>query len=209
MTMRGGMAAALLLLASWSMAAPPAPTALPPGAMYRYTDDQGRRVISPRPSPDAARYGYEIVSRQGVVLRTVPPAPTAAELAEREAEAEAAEARLEQTRRDAELRRLYALPDDAERARDRQITALQLSIDYARNTINQTRGRLDQETARAAQMERRGQAVPDATTKVIDRYSRQIGELERDIEQHEADIEKVRREYQPIIERLQVLVETP
>ena len=181
------------------------PEGLPPGAVYRYTNVQGNMVLTSVLTPEGVQVGYEIVDSQGRVIRTVPPAPSADELEEIREARERARSEAQQALRDAELKRMYAAPEDAERARDRQISALQLNIDYARGNLAQTRTRLDQEISSAARIERSGRRVPENTALVIDRYTRQISELETDIAHYEQEIIKVRESFEPIIERLRVI----
>ena len=160
----------------------------------------------PEALPEEGLYaGYDIVDSQGRVIRSVAPAPTPEQ--QKALRAERAQARdvERQGQRDRELLRMYAAPDDAERARDRQIAALQLNIDYARGNISQTRNRLEQEISNAARIERSGREVPENTSVVIGRYTRQIEDLEAEIVQYEADIEQVRKNFEPIIERLQII----
>lgn len=179
----------------------PEPEALPPGAVYRYTNTEGSVVMSHTLPEEGIFAGYEIIDGQGRVIQRVDAAPPAKQELLRERREQAREAEL-QVRRDREMLRMYAVPDDAERARDRQLAALQLNIDYARGNISQLRSRLDAEISNAARVERSGREVPEATTVVIERYGRQISDLEQEIRQHEADMVQVRENFAPIIERL-------
>ncbi len=190
----------------WCAPAPSTgPDGLPPGAVYRYINAQGNMVMTSVLTPEGVQVGYEVVDSQGRVIKTVPPAPSADELAEIREAREQARREQQQAQRDAELMRMYAAPEDAERARDRQISALRLNIDYAKGNITQTRTRLDQEISNAARIERSGRQVPENTALVIDRYTRQISELETDIAHYEQEIIKVRESFEPIIERLRVI----
>ena len=179
---------------------------LPPGGVYRYVNPQGNTVLTHMLPDEGVRAGYEIIDSQGRVLHREPPALTGEEAQAQRAAREQALREAEQARRDAELLRMYAAPEDAERARDRQISALQLNIDYARGNISQTRARLEQEISNAARIERSGRPVPENTNLVIERYTRQISDLEQDIAQYERDIEQVHISFEAIIERLRVIV---
>ena len=181
------------------------PEGLPPGAVYRYINAQGNTMLTSVLTPEGVQSGYEVVDSQGRVIRIEPPAPSAEELEEIRAARERARHDAQQAQRDAELMRMYAAPEDAERARDRQISALRLNINYARSNIAQTRTRLEQEISNAARIERSGRQVPENTGLVIDRYTRQISELETDIAHYEQEIIKVREAFEPIIERLRVI----
>ena len=139
--------------------------------------------------------GYEIIDNRGRVLRVVEPA-----MPEEERRKMQEEMRIRQ--QDNQLKRLYPTPEDAERARDRQIASLRLGIDYARGNISQLDGKLAAEVAKAAESERAGQPVSEAVQANIELYTRQIREQEEKIADIERDIGVVTEEFAPIIRRL-------
>ena len=146
--------------------------------------------------PEQAIYtGYEIIDNRGRVLRVVEPA-----MPEEERRKMQEEMRLRQ--QDNQLKRLYPTPEDAERARDRQIASLRLGIDYARGIISQLDSKLAAEVASAADAERAGKPVPEAVQANIELYTRQIREQEDKIVDIEKDIGVVSEEFAPIIRRL-------
>lgn len=49
--------------------------------MYRYTDENGQIVISSTIPQEATKRGYDILSNNGRVIETIPPAPTEEEIA--------------------------------------------------------------------------------------------------------------------------------
>lgn len=168
---------------------------LPPGALVRYFDDQGRVVITSTLPREAIDKGYELIDSRGRLLRAVePPLPEA----ERRKMQEQQRARAENQ----ELMRLYPTPADAERALDRQITTLQLQIDYARSAIVQLDDKLAVEMEAAALAEQAGRQVPEAVTGNIEVYTKQIREQEEKIARAEQDIVAAREQFAPIIERL-------
>jgi hypothetical protein len=99
--------------------------ALPPGALYRFRAADGNLMISSVLPEQAIQSGYEVIDNRGRVLRVVDAA-----IPEEQRLKMQQEMRIRQ--QDAQLRRLYPTPQDAERARDRQISSLRLGIDYAR-----------------------------------------------------------------------------
>lgn len=173
---------------------------VPLGAMYRYETPSGGLVISNTLPIEAIYTGYEVIDSLGRVIQSVPAAMPEEERQQRQQEALAEQERM---RLDAEIRRLYATPGDAERARDRQISTLSLGIDFARNTRHQLEGKLNDALAQAASHEQQGVAVPEPISAQIDSYSRQIEEQELEIRALERDIISVRQEFAPIIERLE------
>lgn len=171
------------------------PEALPPGALYRFRNASGSLMISSVLPEQAIYTGYEIIDNRGRVLRVVEPA-----MPEEERRKLQEEMRLRQ--QDNQLKRLYPTPEDAERARDRQIASLRLGIDYARGIISQLDSKLAAEVASAADAERAGKPVPEAVQANIELYTRQIREQEDKIVDIEKDIGVVSEEFAPIIRRL-------
>lgn len=192
-----------LALCSISVAAPAAVSAkadaaLPPGAMYRYTNDAGRLVLTSTLPKEAIYLGYEVIDSSGRLLQTH-------EKALPEAEREAANAQRRQREEDLALRKLYATPQDAKRARDRQIDAISLKIGYAKNNIVQLNQRMANEVSAAARFEKSGREVPATNQAAIDQLARQIKEQEKQIAAFGRDIEKLNAQFDPIIKRLDEL----
>lgn len=181
-------------------AARPAKDDIPKDAMYRFRTPEGVTVLTHVLPPEAIYTGYEIVSPKGRLIRKV---EAALPEDERQKRREQLQEELEQKRLDEEIRRLYATPDDAIRARDRQTKTLNLSIEYARNTLNQLEEKLNNSLAQAAGFEQKGQEVPPAIQGQIESYTRQISEQQKEIENYEKDIESVQAEFAPIIKRLE------
>lgn len=171
------------------------PEVLPPGALYRFRNANGSLMISSVLPEQAIYTGYEIIDNRGRVLRVVEPA-----MPEEERRKMQEEMRLRQ--QDNQLKRLYPTPEDAERARDRQIASLRLGIDYARGIISQLDSKLAAEVASAAEAERAGKPVPEAVQANIALYTRQIREQEDKIVDIEKDIGVVNEDFAPIIRRL-------
>ena len=193
------------LLPALALAEAKGPQELPDGAVFRYQDSDGNTRMGSTLPRDAVPRGYEVVGRDGRVLETVDPEPTGEE---REAALRAREqerAQEQQRERDRELRSMYGDAENARRVRDRRIEAIQVNIDYARNSIQQAERQLEGEIASAAELERAGREVPDGVEEAIDHYNRQIDSLEEDIEEYEADIEGIRQQFEPVIRRLREL----
>lgn len=180
---------------------------LPPGAVYRYETADGGIELTNRLPPEAVKRGYEILDRQGRVIEKVAPAMTEEEREKLKEQEQRKRAAARQKKEDEKLLRLYAGPSDAERARDRQIDALQVNISYTRNNIDQLKDKLAREVSAAARHERQGREVPESIHEAIDHYQSQIDELEREIGEYEREIKSVRQEFKPIIERLKVITD--
>jgi hypothetical protein len=169
--------------------------ALPAGALYRFRTANGSLMISSVLPEQAIQSGYEVIDNRGRVLRVVEPAIPESERSKLQQE-------MRTRQQDAQLRRLYPTPQDAERARDRQISSLRLGIDYARGIISQLDTKLAEEVAKAATAERSGKPVPEVVQGNIDLYTRQIREQEEKIAELEQDIAAVVDDFAPIINRL-------
>jgi hypothetical protein len=196
------MVIALLPLAAAVHARPPTAGAdadsLPAGALYRFRSADGNLMISSVLPEQAIQSGYEVIDNRGRVLRVV-------EAALPEAERRQMQQEMRIRQQDAQLRRLYPTPRDAERAQERQTSSLRLGIDYARGIIGQLDSKLAEEVAKAAAAERTGKPVPPAVQDNIDLYTRQIREQEEKIVDLEQDIIAVGEDFAPIISRLRAI----
>lgn len=196
---------ATLLLSGMVTAAPTGQQAserLPEGAFFRHKSDDGVVHMNRTLTLDAIHAGYKVLDSHGRVLESVAPQAVMTEQERRQQEQEKA-----QKRRDQELRRLYAGPQDARRARDRKIEALRLNISYEENSLSQMRAKLDEEISTAARIERNGRPVPESNREAIERLQRQIDQAEGKIADYRGDIKAANKEYKPIIQRLEVLEE--
>jgi len=198
-----GLVLALLALPVLTPAAPKQNE--PAGeVMYRYTKPDGTLAVSATLNEQAIHAGYQVLDHNGRVLRREPPAPPEEQARRRQAIAAEQQAQ-RQAERDKELERLYAGPEDAVRARERQIEALELRISYATNTLAQLEEKRDQEVSLAARAERAGRPVPEGTRQAIEEYQRRMAHVRQEIAGYEKDKQAVREQYAPIIERLEEL----
>lgn len=171
--------------------------------MYRYTDENGRLVISNTIPQEATKRGYDILSNNGRVVETVAPAPTAEEIAAREAEKERQKQLEIQQEQDRLLLKRFSHPDQAVRAMHRKIRELEGIIQLKRGNISVISSQLDSEQSRAADMERAGRDIPETTLEKIRRLEAQIRDIERDISAQRQDIGEMKRAYEEDIKRLE------
>lgn len=185
---------------------PAAPSQKEPAGevMYRYTKPDGTLAVSATLNEQAIHAGYQVLDHNGRVLRREPPAPPEEQARRRQAMAAEQQAQ-RQAERDKELERLYAGPEDAVRARERQIEALELRISYATNTLAQLEEKRDEEVSLAARAERAGRPVPEGTRQAINEYQRRMAQVRKEIAGYQKDKQAVREQYAPIIERLKEL----
>lgn len=194
----------LLLVPVLAFAASPKKPAEDQARMYRYHDADGSTAISAQLTRQAIYSGYQVLDERGRVLNTVAPAPPEAQAQRRQALAAKRQA-AEKARQDKALQRLYGGPEDAERARNRRIEALNLKVSYAQNALGQLQKKRDDEVHDAARAERAGRAVAKGTRDAIDRYNRQIAETQADIKQYHQEMDQVRKQFEPVIGRLKEL----
>lgn len=180
-------------------------TASASASIYRYTDENGQVVISNTIPQAASKRGYDILNNKGRVIETVDPAPTAEEIAAREAKKREEEMQAQQLELDRKLLERFRHPDDAVRALHRQIGALRELSALKRRNISIIENQLDTEQSRAADLERAGREIPQATLKKIRRLETSIDELEREIRAQQAEINAVKRQFITDIERLEVI----
>ena len=171
--------------------------------MYRYTDENGRLVISNTIPQEATKRGYDILSNNGRVVETVAPAPTAEEIAAREAEKERQKQLEIQQEQDRLLLKRFSHPDQAVRAMHRKIRELEGIIQLKRGNISVISSQLDSEQSRAADMERAGRDIPETTLEKIRRLEAQIRDIEREISAQRQDIGEMKRAYEEDIKRLE------
>ncbi|MCK0106944.1 DUF4124 domain-containing protein [Marinobacter sp. S0848L] len=171
--------------------------------MYRYTDDNGQLVISNTIPQEATKRGYQIISDSGRVIETIAPAPTAEELAAREAAKERKQQQEAQLEQDRLLLKRFSHPDQAVRAMHRKVQELEGLIALKRGNISVLTSQLDNEQRRAAEMERAGRKVPDATLKKIYRLEGQVRDIEREIVAQRLEIDAVAKRFISDIERLE------
>lgn len=181
----------------WARSGKLASEVMPQGAYFRHVTPDGVVHLNRTLRTEAIRNGYQLLDAHGRVLEEV----EGVELNDEEAR----KLRMQQARQareDKELLRLYVGPEDAVRARDRKIDALELGISYEENNLAQLQMKLDDEIAAAARSERAGREVPDGVQDAIDRLKRQIGASEAKLDAFDQEIKDVNAEYSPIIDRL-------
>nr|WP_259759502.1 DUF4124 domain-containing protein [Pseudomonas sp. GCEP-101] len=123
--------------------------------LYRYVDDRGITVIDRLGvPPQYIGKGYQVLNEQGRVIREVPPAPTAAEIEQRKADAARASS-------DQQLMRLYTSVEDVDRARDRKLAELDGLTSVAKGNLQSLKNQQANLQARAADQERAGRPVPE------------------------------------------------
>lgn len=171
-------------------------------SLFRYTNDQGGRVISDSIPPYYAAKGYEIIDSRGTVIKTVPRELSAEEKIIQEQQRKE-QARLDKW--DKELRSRYRHVDDIKTAKKRRLTDIDNSLDSLRLTLENISETIKNYQAEAASNERQGEAIPKETLSSLSRLQK-----DRDfIVQETANREKQRQEiissYEKDIERFKLI----
>jgi len=125
---------------------------------YRYINEDGVKVLDHSIPPEYAQTGYEVLNASGQVVKVVPPAPSADEIARNAIEREIQE-------RYARLKRRYSSTDDIESAKQRRLRNISTNISILNGNINTLSAQIEGITSKAADFERRGEKVPK---KILD-----------------------------------------
>ena len=168
------------------------------GSYYRYTMPDGRTEVGRQVPSVAVDSGYEVLDKRMRVIWTVKSAPTAAELAvKRKATS--------QQHLDEKLLQIFATSEDAERARDRKISALDVIVNISKGNILRLNIEYETLAALAASKLRRGQVVPEHVQSNMVSIERQIQEAQAHIRSKEIAKSEIFDGYQPDILRLREL----
>jgi len=177
---------ALLAVLAWLIACPawaagPAQT----HNRYKWRDAEGNLHYTDALPAEATKYGYEVVSPQGIVIKRVDRAKTPeeriaakAELAKAQAAKEAVEAR---ARSDQQMLAAFPTEEDLKRAQHQQSEMLEQNLTSARISLQSQEKSLAELLGHAAELESSGKPVP---TNLANR----IGTLRKQVEDQRAYI---------------------
>ncbi len=181
------------------------------GKLYRYNDAQGRVVLNDRIPPELISKGYSILNRNGQVIKVVPRELTEEEITFRDGSKGERKQRAlraaQQDKADQRLLTIFSNPEDAERARERKIEALDVIISINKSNVMRLRSEYDVTQEKAAVQERAGKSVAEHLLEKIERFERQINKLEETNEEKEKEKLAVRESYAKDIDRLKILIE--
>jgi chromosome segregation ATPase len=180
-------------------------TAAASGSTYRFTDENGQIVISNTIPQAASKRGYDILNSSGRVIETIDPAPTAEQIAAREARKRFEEKQERRLELDKKLLERFSHPDEAVRAMYRKIRELRGLSQLKRGNISVIESQLDTEQGRAADRERSGREIAEATLEKIRRLESNIRQIEREISAQQAEIDIVKGQFVEDIERLETI----
>jgi len=161
--------------------------------LYKYTDDQGREIVSSRVPAEFVKNGYQILNERGQVIEEVARSLSADELAAQSDEINARrleeEARIAQEEADTMLLRLYRSPEEVIRRRDSTISELDGQGTVLASLLEDAEEKLAELEQRVLSSENAGNAVPaNLITQVEDaaverdRLSRQLTRINNEKE---------------------------
>ena len=180
--------------------------------LYRFVVD-GKTIVKDSIPPEYKKYGYDILNSRGLVVKSVPPAPTAAELAvikRREAaEAKRKQRKKEQKEKDKELLRLYSSLEEIEKARERKIVDIENYISLVNKRIQSLTEQLDKAEQKAANLERNGRDVPVEIRLEIAQLQSQIRDSNTSITDRQSEKQVVTNEFAKTYRRYEILQKHP
>jgi hypothetical protein len=180
--------------------------------LYRF-QVEGQMILKDHVPPEYAQMGYQILSDQGLVIKKVEPAPTASELAAIAAVKAIKEARLERIsiRREADqaLLRIYSKPADVERARQRNVDAIDGYVGLQQRRILDFTDKLERAQGRAANQERAGSGVPVEMRFEITQMQKQIRESHANIKIRKTEKVESTKRFASEYARMLILLKYP
>ncbi|MBX3700125.1 MAG: DUF4124 domain-containing protein [Dokdonella sp.] len=185
------MRATLVIALAAAIAAPLAHAAGTGHTQYKWRDAEGALHYSDALPPEAAKFGYEVVNGQGLVIKRVERAKTAAELAAaKEAEAKARSERVlaeQQARDDDRMLSTYPEETDLKRAQQDRLDAIDQELKTSKMSLRTQEQTLAQMLDHAAELERAGKTLPAPQAK-------QLATLRTEVEEQQQAIRRRERE---------------
>ncbi len=173
-----------------------------------WKNNEGVRECGTSVPPEYAQQGHQTVNKHGVARET-PKAKSLEEVAaERAAKAEAAEAAIEQEKRnklDRVLLATFASEDDLVLTRDGQMAHLESQIRLTQSHLDKLHTNLDKMIDRAADVERRGEKPSDKMVGNIANVRAQITENEEFINSKRMEQTDIRARFDADIKRFREL----
>lgn len=176
---------------------------------YRYVNEQGNKVIVDQLPPEAVSRGYEVINRDGGLIRRVARQLTEEELLDQHSELAQERMRKEEERRlkawDESLMLRYSAIEDIEAARERAIRSIHIRISILKSNRGSVKSEIELEQSRAADVERRGRAVPKELVEKINVLQDEIKDIEDSITAREQEVVDIQKRFQRDIERFTTL----
>ena len=176
---------------------------------YRYKNDQGELIFNSYIPKEYVDNGYTVVDPFGGIIEEVPPALTKEDIEKLEKDKKQEIELQNKIRKRAEADKMlmskFAEPEDAERARDRQLETLDIYIGITRGNIKRLEAEMALENEKAANMERSGKSVSKEILESIDRIKKQIKTANDFIALKESEKDELKAAFELDIQRLILL----
>ncbi|MDK1024052.1 MAG: hypothetical protein QGD92_07455 [Gammaproteobacteria bacterium] len=167
--------------------------------LYKYVNEDGVTVLDSRIPTRYVRSGYTILSSDGRVLEVVARALTKEEIIERDRlaalELKHRLEREEKEAADANLMRLYSIPEDVIRARDSKLATINGFIKATRTNLQRMVAQKRHFDALAADVERAGGTISQENIDSIQNAAERIEQTEQEISNKLLEIEQVKQAY--------------
>jgi len=177
--------------------------------LYRYRNDSGIQVINYQIPPEYVDNGYDVLSSDGKLIRTVPRALSAEELQMRntdESKARYAEQEALRLRKwDESLLLRYSSTQDIAAAQRRAMNELNTRVSILKSNLSSTKSQIEREQLKAANIERRGAEVPVEMTENIEIMKLEIEDIEQYIVARHEEITTVKAAFLRDSERFETL----
>lgn len=160
---------------------------------YKWRDGSGNLHYSDALPPEAAKFGYEIVSAQGIVVKRVDRAMTASELKDAKAAAQVAQGEKNEadsrSRADEVLISGYPEEADLERTQRQKLDVLDQQIVAAQISLRSQEQILADLLGRAAEDERAKKDVPEDQIRQLAKLRKQVDEQRLAVARRQVDRE--------------------
>jgi chromosome segregation ATPase len=156
---------------------------------YRYINKDGVKVITNSIPPEYAQKGYEVITRNGQVIKSVAAAEDPAKL----------QAKLEERALLAKyeiLARRYSSIEDIYSARDRRLANLDATISIQKNNIGNLKSQVVDLMGKAAEAERSGREVPAIILKNIEELKAEVATSEANLQTREDEHRAISNDYE-------------
>lgn len=162
-------------------------------SLYRYTNDDGVKVINHYIPPKYAQNGYEILNKIGQVVKVVPAAPS-------ESEMEEARAKQELRENFSQLRKRYSSIDDIESARVRRLRNIEDNISIIQSNLMSLRSNIQDLMAQAAKKERSGKRVSERLLQELNNKNQELNVTEGILKSREEELKHESEKFDVAVE---------
>ena len=169
---------------------------------YRYTNQEGIKVLEDKIPPEYAQKGYEILNASGDVLQVVGAAPSSEEAEELQRQRAVKDAL---AKWDAELLRRYSTVRDIDAAKRRKLGQVQTSIDILKTKVRGIKSQIADEQAKAADAERLGKEVPGTVLNSLAALETELKLTEGQLAQRHNQYAEVDEKYENDKERFRII----